>query len=105
MIELLTARQFHMIGVLLVFGFLVVKGRRPVKLWSIFGLAIGCLFIGVAYNLILGARSIVRELTFDHTNYGSYFVILGYALLMYFGFGAIERVFRGSETKAEDVSE
>lgn len=86
-------------GVLHVAGFLfllivfIFFGEKPkeITLLSVIGLAIAILFLGAGYNLVFSDFTIMESIIFRRVSYGSFFISVGYALLLYVPYLAIVR--------------
>jgi hypothetical protein len=78
-----SARIVHVLGTLLFVAVLCVVAKPKQGVAASLSLAAVCLVLGVGFNLFIVGGSPLEHLTFERTSYGSFFISLGYACVVY----------------------
>jgi hypothetical protein len=81
--DLPSAQIVHILGVGALFAFLCAKGKRGAKVWQVISSGLVIAAVGAAFNLFLSNGSLIDQMTFRETNYGSFFIVIGYGLILY----------------------
>ena len=81
--ELPSAQIVHILGVVALFVVLCAKGKGGAKFWQVFSSGLVIAAVGAAFNLLLSNGTLIDQLTFGQTNYGSFFIVIGYGLILY----------------------
>ena len=81
--DLPSAQIVHILGVAALFALLCAKGKGGAKVWKVLSSGLVIAAVGAAFNLVLSNGSLIDQLTFGQTNYGSFFIMIGYGLILY----------------------
>jgi hypothetical protein len=96
----------HVFGIAIMLVVLI-RTRRELELTPVLrliGMACLVLTLGVGYNLLAAEVTIVHSLVFREVSYGSFFISLGYAMILGTAFQLIRRAVRKPQPTDSDLN-